>query len=116
MKGVLSGSLCDWGDSMISWFTQVIFQSLSRQTRLHCLRLREVRRYGDQILEGGSRHADSTAFLAWAARYHGSNHSLCSACRHERWLKPLKCPVIRLDTTHHSVEGLMSQLMTLLNP
>ncbi|MBP1125774.1 hypothetical protein JOE32_002241 [Pseudomonas sp. PvP025] len=31
-------------------------------------------------------------------------------------MKPLKCPVIRLDTTHHSVEGLMSQLMTLLNP
>ncbi len=74
-----------------------------------------MQRYRYQILEGGSRHANSMAFLTWTARYDGSNHGLRSFRRHERGLKPPKCPVIRLDTMHHSVEGLMSQLTTLLN-
>ncbi|MFL1418338.1 AAA family ATPase [Pseudomonas fildesensis] len=108
---VLSGSLCGWGDPMIEHFTHVVFLRLDPNLRLQRLRLREVQRYGDQILEGGSRHANSVAFLAWTARYDDGNHSLRSLRRHETWLKPLTCPVIRLDATHHSVEGLVSRLL-----
>lgn len=113
---VLSGSLCGWGDAMIAQFTHVVFLRLDPQVRLHRLQLREVQRYGEQILEGGSRHANSIAFLAWAARYDGGNHSLRSLRRHESWLKPLTCPVLRLDSTHHSAEALVSHLMPLLSP
>ena len=113
---VLSGSLCGWGDAMIPQFTHVVFLRLEPQERLHRLRMREVQRYGDEILEGGSRNENSVAFLAWAARYDNGNHSLRSLRRHETWLKPLSCPVIRLDATHHSVEALMGQLLPLLNP
>ncbi len=113
---VLSGSLCGWGDPMIAHFTHVVFLRLAPEIRLHRLRLREVQRYGEQILEGGSRHANSVAFLAWAARYDDGNHSLRSLRRHESWLKALRCPVIRLDATPHSVEALMNQLMPLLSP
>ncbi|WP_460134570.1 AAA family ATPase [Pseudomonas sp. S1_E04] len=108
---VLSGSLCGWGDPMIPRFTQVVFLRLDPDVRLHRLRQREVQRYGDQILEGGNRHENSVAFLAWAARYDNGNHSLRSLRRHETWLKALTCPVTRLDSTHHSVEALVSQLM-----
>lgn len=108
---VLSGSLCGWGDPMIPHFTHVVFLRLDPEVRLHRLRLREVQRYGAEILPGGSRHENSVAFLAWAARYDGGNHSLRSLRRHETWLKALTCPVIRLDSTHHSVEGLVSQLL-----
>lgn len=113
---VLSGSLCGWGDAMIAQFTHVVFLRLDPLVRLKRLQLREVQRYGEQILEGGSRHANSVAFLAWAARYDGGNHSLRSLRRHESWLKPLTCPVIRLDSTHHSAEVLVSHLMPLLSP
>ena len=115
-RWVLSGSLCGWGDAMIPQFTHVVFLRLDPQLRLHRLQLREVQRYGEQILEGGSRHANSIAFLAWAARYDGGNHSLRSLRRHESWLKPLTCPVLRLDSTHHSAEALVSHLMPLLSP
>lgn len=113
---VLSGSLCGWGDAMIPQFTHVVFLRLDPEVRLHRLRLREVERYGEQVLEGGSRHQNSVAFIAWATRYDDGNHSLRSLRRHESWLKPLGCPVIRLDATHHSVEALVNQLMPLLNP
>ncbi len=113
---VLSGSLCGWGDPMAAHFTHVVFLRLAPETRLHRLYLREVQRYGDQILEGGSRHENSVAFLAWAARYDDGNHSLRSLRRHESWLKALSCPVIRLDSTHHSVEALVNQLIPLLHP
>ncbi len=113
---VLSGSLCGWGDGVIPQFTHVVFLRLDPEVRLHRLRQREVQRYGEQVLEGGNRYQNSLAFLAWAARYDDGNHSLRSLRRHESWLKPLSCPVIRLDSTHHSVEGLVSQLMSLLSP
>lgn len=113
---VLSGSVCGWGDTMIPQFTQVVFLRVDPPVRLHRLQLREQQRYGDRILEGGSRHENSVAFLAWAARYDDGNHSLRSLRRHESWLKPLSCPVIRLDATHHSVEALVNQLMPLLSP
>ena len=112
---VLSGSLCGWGDAMIEQFTQVVFLRVEPHVRLHRLRQREVQRYGDQILQGGSRHENSVAFLAWAARYDGGNRSLRSLRRHESWLKPLTCPVIRLDATHHSAEALVTQVMRLLS-
>lgn len=108
---VLSGSLCGWGDFLIQHFTHAVFLRLDPEIRRHRLRLREVQRYGAEILPGGSRHENSAAFLAWAARYDGGNHSLRSLRRHETWLKTLSCPVIRLDSTHHSVEGLVSQLL-----
>lgn len=101
---------------MIPQFSHVVFLRLDPQVRLHRLHLREVERYGEQVEEGGSRHQNSVAFLAWAARYDDGNHSLRSLRRHESWLKPLRCPLIRLDSTHHSVEALVNQLMLLLNP
>ncbi|UXV18518.1 AAA family ATPase [Pseudomonas fluorescens] len=113
---VVSGSLCGWGDAMIPQFTHVVFLRVDPQIRLSRLRLREVQRYGDRVLAGGSRHENSVAFLAWAARYDEGNHSLRSLRRHESWLKPLTCPVIRLDSTHHSVAALVNQLMPLLSP
>ena len=112
---VLSGSLCGWGDPMIEQFTHVVFLRLDPQVRLQRLRLREVQRYGDQILKGSSRHDNSIAFLAWAARYDEGNHSVRSLRRHETWLKALECPVIRLDSTHHSVEALVDRLIPLLS-
>ncbi|MGR3890585.1 AAA family ATPase [Pseudomonas sp. 1152_12] len=112
---VLSGSVCGWGDAMIPQFTHVMFLRVDPQVRLHRLQLREVQRYGDRVLEGGSRYENSVAFLAWAARYEGGNHSLRSLRRHESWLKPLTCPVIRLDSTHHSAESLVNQLMPMLS-
>lgn len=108
---VLSGSLCGWGDAMIPSFTHIVFLRLNPEVRLQRLQLREVQRYGEQILEGGSRHQNSLAFLAWAARYEDGNHSLRSLRRHETGLKALTCPVIRLDSTHHSVEALVTQLL-----
>lgn len=112
---VLSGSLCGWGDPIIPAFTHAIFVSLDPETRMQRLRAREFQRYGEQIFEGGERYTSTQTFLAWAAGYDEGDHGTRSLRRHETWIKTLTCPVIRVDSTQCSVEGLVEQVLERLD-
>lgn len=94
---VLSGSLTGWGDPVIPLFDSVIFVTLESSTRLHRLRQRERRRYGQRIEAGGDREDAFADFLDWAAAYDDPTFDGRSLAAHERWLAMLPCPVLRLD-------------------
>ena len=101
---VLSGSLCGWGDVFIPRFERVVFLALPHDARMARLLRREQERYGDKIAPGGVMHDNSTAFLAWAARYDEAGLEQRSRRTHEEWLARLPCPVLRLDGASPTAE------------
>lgn len=95
---VLAGSLCNWGDPLLPHFTLAIFLSLPHELRMRRLLDRERSRYGDHIEPGGDRHDAHREFMEWARRYDTGKAPLRSRDLHERWLRRLACPVMRLDS------------------
>jgi adenylate kinase family enzyme len=95
---VLAGSLCGWGDPLISEFELVVFLAVPTPVRLARLRVREVERYGQRaIAPGGELHKAHVEFLDWAGRYDTGGVEMRSRALHEAWLATVSCPVIRLE-------------------
>lgn len=95
---VLSGSLDGWGDPLIHRFTLVAFVVTATAVRVERLRRREALRYpGGALTPGGALHAESEAFIEWAASYDSFGPDKRSLGRHEAWLATLPCPVLRVD-------------------
>lgn len=109
---VLSGSLAGWGDPLMRRFQTVIFLAVPTPERLRRLEARERARYGAAIDPGGPRHAESQAFLRWAAQYDDGDHTMRSRARHDLWLKQMPCPVVRLEDLD-SVERRLERLLAL---
>lgn len=108
---VLSGSVTGWGDSLIGRFDAVVFLALDPEVRLARLRSREALRLGATIAAGGARAVSHRAFMEWAAGYDDPNFDGRSRAGHERWLKDLPCPVLRLDADqalHELVRAVVS--------
>jgi adenylate kinase family enzyme len=59
---ILSGALCGWGDSFKSYFDLVIFLWIPKNIRLERLQQREFKRYGNDILAGGSNTSNQRPF------------------------------------------------------
>ena len=95
-KWILSGSLCGWGDMFIEYFDLVVFVYVPRGIRLERLRKREFERYGDKILDGGERYDASKEFIDWAAAYDEGTRNGRSLPMHEKWLKTISCPIVRI--------------------
>ena len=96
---VLSGSLCDWGDTLIPQFDLVVFLFLTPETRMARLRAREAQRYGaEAVAPGGWRHQASATFFNWASQYDTGGPDVRSRALHEDWLRHMPCPVLRLDS------------------
>lgn len=95
---VLAGSFCNWGDPLLHHFTLAIFLSLPHAQRMQRLLDRERARYGDRIRPGGDMHDTHREFMEWARRYDTGKAPLRSFDLHERWLRRLACPVMRLDS------------------
>lgn len=113
---VLSGSLAGWGDPLIPSFDLVVFLLTATEVRVERLRRREAARYGaDAVAAGGGLHAESRAFLDWAAGYESAPADGRSRARHETWLAALPCPVLRLDGSRPTAE-LATVVMDALRP
>ena len=79
------------------------------------LRAREQQRYGERLQPGGDMHAQHQAFLEWAAGYQHGGLQTRSLRMHETWIEQqLRCPVLRLDSTHESPEQLAEQVLAWL--
>jgi adenylate kinase family enzyme len=92
---VVSGSMLDWGESVVRMCDAVVFLTLDPAERIRRLTAREERR-----LEG--READPQAwetFLEWAKGYDDPAFGGRSRVAHEAWLDGLDQPVLRLDST-----------------
>jgi adenylate kinase family enzyme len=113
---VLSGSLDGWGDPLIPRFTFVVFVVTATEVRVGRLRRREALRYpANALLPGGELHAESEAFIDWAASYDKFGPDQRSLGRHEAWLATLPCPVLRVDGALPT-ETLVAHVVAALQP
>ncbi len=111
---VLSGSMCGWGDPIISRLDLVVFLYVDTGVRMARLREREHREYGQEALApGGRMHGNHVAFLHYAASYDYGDLQMRSLTRHDAWLADLSCPVLRFEgdvRTEEQVADVLSAL------
>jgi len=97
-RWVLSGSLCGWGDPLVSSFDLVVFLHIPKDIRMARLLERERLRYGEPALNPeGAMYQTHVAFMAWAASYDEGGLSHRSLARHRAWMRSLACPVVQIE-------------------
>ena len=109
-KCVISGSLCGWGDVFIPRFDLVVFIDTPTEVRIKRLEKREYKRFGERIRPGGDMYDNHIEFIEWAKTYDTAGTDQRSRALHEKWLKLLSCPLVRLDGTK-LVEELLRNIM-----
>ena len=88
------------GESLIPYFTQVIYLWVPWKTRKQRLERLELERYGREALAtGGEMHAVNEAFMAWASRYDTAGMEQRSRVSHYHWLAelPEQIQLIRVE-------------------
>lgn len=94
---VISGSLTDWGDVLIPYFTLAIRIELDAEVRVARIKEREKKRFGSRIEAGGDMHKGHLDFLEWATLYDTGGVDIRSRAKHDQWQKLLPCPILHLD-------------------
>ncbi|NWD24787.1 AAA family ATPase [Pseudomonas yamanorum] len=110
---VLSGSMDGWGAEVIQNADLVVFIDTPTALRIERLKSRESQRFGARILPGGDMHENHRKFLIWAESYEAGNRAGRSRPRHERWLRQLTTPAIRLNGEIAVAEMLMKVVATI---
>lgn len=96
---VISGSLVDWGELLIPYFTLCIRTVLDPAIRMDRLYRREHANFGTRIEPGGDMYEENQKFLRWAEKYDDGPPTMRTRALHDQWQQTLHCPVIMLDTT-----------------
>lgn len=94
---VISGSLVDWGDELIPWFTLAIRMETDTFVRISRLKNREKQAFGSRIELGGDMYQAHLDFIEWAKQYDDGGMDMRSKAKHDEWQKLLPCPLIVLD-------------------
>jgi len=93
---ILSGHISHGlGDVYMPLYELVVFIYVPHDIRMERLKNREYERYGEEILLGGSRYENSKQFLEYASEYE-TGTGRRSLQEHEKWLKNIECPVLRI--------------------
>jgi adenylate kinase family enzyme len=106
---VLGGSLCGWGDSLITEFDLVVYLNATTEVREARILVREQERYGaERIAAGGDLFSVFQKFLVWASEYDAPpNHAFSdtsetnirSGTAERQWLTDkIGCRVLKFDT------------------
>ncbi|MBQ7338601.1 MAG: hypothetical protein IJW40_09155 [Clostridia bacterium] len=88
---VISGSLVDWGDTLIPYFTLVIRIEMEQKLRIERLKQREKDRFGSRIEQGGDMYRQHLEFIEWAKAYDTGGMNMRSKAKHDEWQKLLSC-------------------------
>ena len=100
---MLSGSLLDWGESVLEQCDAGVFLTLDPAERLRRLETREaVRRAGHR--------AAWEQFRDWARGYNDPTFAGRSRAGHEAWLETLEKPLLRLDSDRPTAQLLEAVL------
>lgn len=94
---VISGSLVDWGDVLIPYFTLAIRIEIEQGIRIARLVQREKERYGPRIAPDGDMYQQHLAFIEWAKSYDTGGMNMRSKAKHDEWQKLLSCELLYLD-------------------
>jgi adenylate kinase family enzyme len=108
---ILTGALCSWGDFTRRFFDLVVFLWVPTEIRLARLQARELRKYGDILLDPDSiEYKRHQMFRQWASAYNAGGYDMQSQKQHERWMSGLSCPVIRLEGDRTLAENMKAVL------
>lgn len=94
---VISGSLVDWGDVLIPYFTLAIRIDTEQNLRIARLKQREKGRFGARIEPGGDMYSQHIDFIEWAKKYDTGGSNQRSKAKHDEWQKLLPCEIIHLN-------------------
>lgn len=100
-KWILSGSAMSWSRAFQHDFTHVIFLQAPTEIRIARLIERERGLWGTRINPGNDMHKGHVEFIEWAAQYDIGDMGGRSLMKHEAWLKNLKCPIFRIDSSQY---------------
>lgn len=110
---VISGSITDWGDVLIPYFTLAVRLVADTETRLCRIRRREHERFGSRIDRDGDMYESHLAFVKWASEYDTGDVNMRSRACHDEWQRLLTCKLLTLDATepiHENVERIIKHL------
>lgn len=113
-KVVISGSLVDWGDDLIQYFTLVVRVVTDNNVRIERLTEREKKHFGSRIEIGGDMYQNHVEFIEWAAAYDIGDISMRSKAKHDQWQKLLKCKQVTVngeDDLKNNLELIKNALM-----
>ena len=96
-NAVISGSLVDWGDELIPFFTLAVRVITDTDLRIKRLKQREYEAFGKRVLTGGDMYETHIEFLEWAGAYDTGSVNTRSKAKHDEWQKLLICPLISLN-------------------
>lgn len=91
---VISGSLVDWGDGLIPYFTLAVRVITDSKIRIERLKEREKRNFGSRIEVGGDMYKGHLEFIEWAAAYDTGDVTIRSKAKLDEWQKLLRCKQI----------------------
>lgn len=94
---VISGSLTDWGDELIPFFTLAIRIEMRQSVRLERLVQREKGRYGSRIEPSGDMYQKHIEFIEWAKSYDNGGLDIRSKAMHDELQKTFTCKILHLD-------------------
>lgn len=94
---VISGSLTDWGDKLIPYFTLAIRIEMKQNVRIDRLVKREKERYGLRIEPSGDMYQKHIEFIEWAKSYDNGGLDTRSKAMHDELEKSFKCKILYLD-------------------
>lgn len=96
-KIVISGSLVNWGNELIPFFSFVVRLVTDADIRIIRLKEREKRKFGTRIEKGGDMYQHHLEFIEWAAGYDDGGTNMRSKAQHDEWQKLLKCKQVVLN-------------------
>ena len=111
---VISGSLVDWGDALIPYFTLAIRIEMEQELRIARLRQREKTRFGSRIELGGDMYQQHLDFIKWAKSYESGGLNMRSKAKHDEWQKLLSCEILHLDGAN-TVEEHLARVKEILD-
>ena len=94
---VISGSLADWGNVLIPYFTLAIRIELGAEARVERIKKREKKRFGTRIEKGGDMYQSHLDFLEWAKLYDTGDRNVRSNAKYDEWQNLLTCPILHLN-------------------
>ena len=104
---VISGSLVDWGDVLISLFTLVIRLETETDIRIERLRKREKEAFGNSIEKDGDMYQNHLDFINWARAYDTGGLDMRSRAKHDAWQEKLQCKQILLNGAENLTQNFL---------